>query len=81
MKSFTDYCAIPSNNGYGGYKWPTLEELYYKVFGCGMENAHDALADILATKECFFKLKNQFKAKTSSILENSKRTDLSDLPF
>lgn len=46
-----------------------------------MSNAHDALADILATKECFFELKNQFKAKASSVPVNSKRTDLSDLPF
>lgn len=38
-------------------------ELYYKVFGCGMENAHDALADILATKECFFELKNRSSQK------------------
>ncbi len=81
MKSFTDFCAIPSNNGYGGYKWPTLEELYYKVFGCKMSNAHDALADILATKECFFELKNQFKAKASSVPMSAQRTDLSDLPF
>lgn len=81
MKSFTNFCAIPSNNGYGGYKWPTLEELYYKVFGCGMENAHDALADILATKECFFELKNRFQSKASSVPMSGKRTDLSDLPF
>ena len=81
MKSFTNFCAIPSNNGYGGYKWPTLDELYCKVFGHGMENAHDALADILATKECFFELKNQFKAKASSVPANNKRADLSDLPF
>lgn len=81
MKSFTNFCAIPSNNGYGGYKWPTLDELYCKVFGRGMENAHDALADILATKECFFELKNLFKAKASSVPMSGKRTDLSDLPF
>ena len=81
MKSFTNFCAIPSNNGYGGYKWPTLEELYYKVFGRTMENAHDALADILATKECFFELKNRFQSKASSVPMSGKRTDLSDLPF
>jgi len=46
-----------------------------------MENAHDALADILATKECFFELKTQFKAKASSVPMSAKRTDLSDLPF
>lgn len=46
-----------------------------------MSYAHDALADILATKECFFELKNQFKAKASSVPMSAPRTDLSDLPF
>lgn len=59
MRSTTNFCAIPSNNGYGGYKWPTLEELYYKVFNHKMLKAHDALADIVATKECFFELKKR----------------------
>lgn len=59
MRSTTNFCAIPSNNGYGGYKWPTLEELYYKVFNHEMLKAHDALADIVATKECFFELKKR----------------------
>ena len=56
MQASTDYCAIPSNSPYGGYKWPKLEELYRKLFGCMFDNAHDALADVEATKKCYFEL-------------------------
>ena len=31
-------------------------ELYTKLFGNGFDGAHDAMADIVATKECFFEL-------------------------
>ncbi len=54
MKS-TKYCAIP-NVGRGGVKWPKLSELYQVLHGIPMENAHDALADIKATAQCFFEL-------------------------
>lgn len=54
MKSATNYCAI--NNGRGTYKWPTLSELHIKLFGEDFEGAHDASADINATRECFWKL-------------------------
>lgn len=54
MKSSTNYCKIPGN--YGGYKWPQLKELYRKLFGRDFADAHDAMADIEATKECFFEL-------------------------
>ena len=60
MKSSTDYCAIPQqNNYYGGYKWPSLQELYRKLFNREFVDAHDALADITATKECFFELRKR----------------------
>ena len=60
MKSSTDFCAIPNPNPYfGGYKWPSLQELYCKLFGHEFSDAHDALADITATKECFFELKRR----------------------
>ncbi len=54
MKS-TSFCRIPGKNG-KGFKWPKLEELYGVLFGKTLENAHDAMADITATKECFFEL-------------------------
>lgn len=60
MKSSTDFCAIPNPNSYyGGYKWPSLQELYRKLFNRDFADAHDALADIMATKECFFELKRR----------------------
>ena len=60
MKTSTKYCAIPNPNTYfGGYKWPSLQELYQKLFNRSFEDAHDALADITATKECYFELKQR----------------------
>lgn len=54
MQCSTGYCKIP---GLKGYKYPKLQELYYKLFGSNFEDAHDAMADITATKKCFFELK------------------------
>lgn len=60
MKTTTKFCAIPNPNTYfGGYKWPSLQELYQKLFGHSFDDAHDALADITATKECYFELKRR----------------------
>lgn len=59
MRSSTDYCAIPNPNGYDDYKWPKLEELYDILFSRKFDDAHDALADITATKECFFELRKR----------------------
>jgi len=53
MRLSTKFCNIP---GKRGPKWPTLEELHQVLFGKGFEGAHDALADIRATKDCFFEL-------------------------
>lgn len=59
-KSIIDYCALPNpNEGYDDYKWPKLSELYRKLFNRDFEDAHDALADITATKDCFFELKRR----------------------
>ncbi len=52
----TDYCKLPGNYG---YKWPKLEELYYKVFGKELISAHSASIDIKACKDCFFELADQ----------------------
>ena len=56
MKSTIEFCGLP---GKYGFKWPKLEELHQKLFGCKFENAHDALADITATAKCFFELQNK----------------------
>lgn len=56
MHSSTNFCAI---RGPYGFKWPRLEELYKKLFGCMFDDAHNAFADITATKECFFEMKKR----------------------
>lgn len=50
-----EFVAIP-NKGKSGYKFPTLGEMYAKLCGKEMEDAHDAAADIKATIVCFWKL-------------------------
>jgi len=54
MKRSTRYCGIKRQ---WGYKWPTLEELHQKLFGEGIDGAHDALVDVNACARCFFKLR------------------------
>lgn len=57
MVRSTDFCALPSASRYhSGYKYPTLTELYTKLFGHTFTGAHDALSDITATKDCYFEL-------------------------
>ena len=56
MIASTDLCKIP---GTYGYKWPKLIELHRKLFGCDFEDAHDAMADITATKKCFFEMRRR----------------------
>ena len=53
----TLFCQLPKNKGYAGYKWPSLQELHYKLFDSGFADAHDALEDARATARCFFELK------------------------
>lgn len=55
MKDSTRFCQIPGY--YGEYKWPKLSELYYKLFGIDITNAHTAIGDTKACADCFFKLK------------------------
>ncbi len=56
MNASINFCAIP---GPWGYKWPKLQELHNKLFGCEFEDAHDAFADISATAKCFFELRKR----------------------
>ena len=46
----TDYCKLP---GRYGYKWPTLEELYEKVFSTSLTASHSALGDVKACERLF----------------------------
>lgn len=53
MQATIQFCNIP---GRFGPKWPKLMELYTKLFGQEFDGTHDAMADIIATKDCFFEL-------------------------
>lgn len=69
MKETVDFCAInrywddediPELYGEvmdDEYEYPSLQDLYYKLFGENFEDAHDAMADVTATMKCFFELK------------------------
>ena len=54
MKRATSFCKI---EGPYGFKWPTLAELYLKLFKEDFKDAHDASVDISACAKCFFQLK------------------------
>ncbi len=51
----TLFCAIPGGRG-GKFKWPTLTELYGKLFNAGFEEAHNAAFDVQATSKVFFEI-------------------------
>ena len=53
-ESTTDYCGIVTSRG---YKWPSLSELYKKIFHEEIVEAHNAVVDIEATAKCFWYLK------------------------
>ncbi|MGE0388105.1 MAG: 3'-5' exonuclease [Gammaproteobacteria bacterium] len=54
MQSSTDWCRLP---GRYGFKWPTLAELYAKLFAEELHGAHRALADVRACARCYFELR------------------------
>ena len=54
MQGATNYCRLP---GPYGYKWPTLQELYWKLFNERFEGAHRALTDVRACARCYFELR------------------------
>ncbi len=60
MKNTTDFVGIPNSFG---FKYPTLMELYQKLFIHKFSNSHDALVDVRATFKCFKELikKHGFK--------------------
>jgi DNA polymerase-3 subunit epsilon len=53
MEAYTPICKLPGSRG---YKWPKLTEAYMHCFDEEFEGAHDALADISATKRIYFHL-------------------------
>lgn len=57
MKESVNICRIPSFRG--TYKYPNLSELHHFLFQEKFDNAHNALADVLATARCFFELRKR----------------------
>ena len=58
MTQSTEFCALPKKKG-SGFKYPKLVELYQILFEKEFSGAHDAMADVTATMECFFELKRR----------------------
>lgn len=61
MDATRDICQLPPTEkmvaaGFGGYKAPKMSEAYAHFFGKEFDNAHNAMADVTACKEVFFKL-------------------------
>ena len=57
MKTGAEVCKI--SNGRGGYKWPNLAELHRCLFERDFEDAHNAMADVLACARCFFEIRRR----------------------
>lgn len=53
-KNVVKFCGL--KNKAGRAKWPKLIELHEILFKKGFDGAHDAFADITATRDCFFEL-------------------------
>ena len=53
-KKIVKFCGL--KNKANKPKWPKLIELYEILFKKQFDNAHDAYADISATRDCFFEL-------------------------
>ena len=63
MKIGMNICKIPNllfhSRSNQPYKYPRLDELYYKLFNKHFDNQHDAMADIQATHDCYYELKRK----------------------
>jgi DNA polymerase III subunit alpha len=55
MHASTHFCALPGGRG-GGFKYPTLGELYRRLFGEAFPEVHNAAADVAATARCLLEL-------------------------
>jgi DNA polymerase-3 subunit alpha len=62
----TEFCAIPGGRG-GKFKWPTLTELYSKLFNDTFEEAHNAAFDVLATGKVFFEILKRSITKVAEL--------------
>ncbi len=75
----TQFCAIPGGKG-GKFKWPTLTELYTKLFNTSFAEAHNAAFDVQATSRVFFEIIKRGITKVSELtpidLENIRYEDV-----
>lgn len=55
MLESTQFCALAGGRG-GGFKYPSLVELYQKLFNQPFQEAHNAAADVVATARCLLEL-------------------------
>ena len=55
MLNSTNLCKLSSRYK-SKYKWPKLTELHQYLFGYEFEGAHDAMADVRATRDCYYKI-------------------------
>ncbi|MDP3556106.1 MAG: DNA polymerase III subunit alpha [Bacteroidota bacterium] len=72
----TQFCAIPGGRG-GKFKWPTLTELYTKLFNSKFEEAHNAAFDVQATSRVFFEIIKRGITKVKELTSD----DLSNLNY
>lgn len=65
MKMGMNICKIPNLSFHTRmsqpYKYPKLDELYYKLFNKHFDNQHDAMADIQAAHDCYYELKRKLE--------------------
>lgn len=56
MKPLTNVLKVANKNGRAGYKWPTLQEAYMNLVDTkGFVGAHDAMTDVKACRDIFWK--------------------------
>lgn len=56
MIATTHYVGIPHPWDHEDYKWPSLDELYKKLFSATYRNQHNAINDVSALAKSFFAL-------------------------
>lgn len=81
MKLSTNFCKLLNQNRYSskyiGYKWPTLSELYYKLFAKNIIQSHNSLDDCKVLLKC---VKEGRKYNLWNLSSSTSSTTASDSP-
>lgn len=85
MESTVDFCKISFGKDsrpwkQKSYKWPKLEELYFKLFKGKFDGAHDAMADVNACARCFFELVKLGVIKIDNIINTAENETRKSIP-